>query len=143
MICKFCGYELNEKWIICPKCSNSVNHNDKTSECIPKAEVINNEENHHSSENISNLFGIRKDRLCIIIFTISIVLGFIIIQIRGICFLAALMSIVTGFIKYPQNRAIKILFWLFIAGIIIYIISIILVLFMCASLLNSCGYSCY
>jgi len=136
MNCKKCGYELKDDWNICPKCSLSIENKNEiiANENIQPNETPKVEE----KQDVSNYEG--KDKIYLIVFLGSIVSGILIKQISGLAFIAALITIVTGYIQYPENRAIKILFWLFLAGIVLYIIFIILMLFMCANAVSN--YSC-
>ena len=137
MYCKVCGYELNENWNICPNCCKALDNSRFTNtETFQQEEVLEKEEKQNTPKSDGN------EKIYLIIFLVSIALGAVIEQIMGICYIVALITIVTGFIKCPHNRAIKVLFWLFVAGTIIFLLFIIIIIFFCASLISSCGYSC-
>ena len=129
MKCKKCGYELKENWIVCPKCSELVVNNDENIQQTDLIKIVQNQELPKSDG---------KERIYLIIFLICILLGSIIEQLRTICFFMSLTTIVAGFIKYPNSRAIKVLFWLFLTGIVICIIYITLIIFACTKAISSC-----
>lgn len=138
MNCKKCGYELKKEWKFCPKCSNTIESSNEiiNTENIQQSETRNVEE----KQEIPSSDG--KDKIYLIVFLVSVACGFLIKQISGIAFVVALISIVTGYIKYPENRAIKILFWLSLIGIVVNIIFAIILVFACTESISSCGYSC-
>ena len=101
--CKKCGCRLQADWKICPVCS-----------CVVKKKTVT----------------LTNEAIVITVFSASVALGVILapILLRGnempdntiklvINFAAGIIafsSIVTAFVKYPKNRAIKVFFWLFI-----------------------------
>lgn len=132
MKCKKCEYDLREDWKICPKCSNLIENNNfvGNTENTQENRVINVKRKQETPID-------GKYKIYLIIFLVSISCGFLIKQVSGLAFLVALISIVTGYIKYPKSRAIKVLFWLFLAGVAAYILFIIILIFTCIS-----SYSC-
>lgn len=118
MYCKKCGETIKDNWKYCPKCkSNLQNENIETNKEI----VVQKQKD----EN-------KQSFICICIFILGIIGMFTIDNFEGIFFLTSLISIVTGFIKYQNNKIIKILFWLFLIGVILYILLIIIIIFTCA-----------
>jgi hypothetical protein len=63
-------------------------------------------------------------------------------NLSGASRLGALAIIVTGFIKYPQSRAIKVLFWITMALIVLAVIIILVALAACAHAFRTCDPSC-
>lgn len=120
MNCKKCGYELKENWNICPKCAEIINKENIDYYTINKKD-----------ESLPNYEG--KDKTCLIIFLISVAGSFFLEKLSGICFIIALIAIVDGYIKYPQNKAIKVFFWIFAILIILAILSVILLVFTCSA----------
>ncbi len=117
MYCKKCGEEINENWNCCPKCKAYLqNGNIETNR-----EVIIQQ---NKKEN-------RESLICLFIFFVGIMGLFTIDSYKGVFFLTSLISIVTGFIKYQNNKLIKVLFWLFLIGVAIYILLIIIIIFTC------------
>ena len=75
----------------------------------------------------------------IIIFLVSIFLGILIRKIGFITFTVALITIVTGKMKCPNNKVIKVLFWLFLINVVLIIIATIIITFVMAStFINAC-----
>ena len=126
MYCKKCGEKLNKNWKYCPKCKNILNS--KTIE-MNEEKII---ESKRKEENNSII--------CIIIFFIGLV-GLFTTKLKGIFFLTSLISIVTGFIKCPNSRFIKILFWVFFISIIILLVYLILIIIACSNAWNDCIHS--
>ncbi len=135
MKCKKCEYDLREDWKICPKCSNLIENNNfvGNTENTQENRVINVKRKQETPID-------GKYKIYLIIFLVSISCGFLIKQVSGLAFLVALISIVTGYIKYPKSRAIKVLFWLFLAGVAVYILFIIILILTCSNAISS--YSC-
>ena len=108
-----CGQELEANWKFCPKCNSPINV-EITSET--PAEEKNNDGAH----------------IFIIIFIILVGAGFC-----GVPFapLGALLVIITAYIKYPKNRTIKILFWLYLFLIVL---AVLFMMWMIATCMNSC-----
>lgn len=119
MNCKKCGFELKENWIICPNCSTKINNNVS----------INNQ------QNVKNE---KEEKVYLITFLISIPFLFI-EQISALAFLVALITIVTAFIKFPNNRSFKVLFWIFISIVAIIMFFIMISLFFCMNAVSQCG----
>lgn len=132
MKCKKCEYDLREDWKICPKCSNLIENNNfvGNTENTQENRVINVKRKQETPID-------GKYKIYLIIFLVSISCGFLIKQVSGLAFLVALISIVTGYIKYPKSRAIKVLFWLFLAGVAGFILFFVFLIFTCIS-----SYSC-
>lgn len=128
MYCKKCGEKINDNWKYCPKCKNILN-----SETIEM-----NEQNIIESKRKET----KEAIVYIVLFFIGLLGLFTSESAKGIFFLISLISIVTGFIKCSNNKFIKILFWLFLICIAIYIIFIIVLVFTCANAVANCNYSC-
>lgn len=110
-----CGQKLEENWKFCPKCNAPIN-----------VEIIttNTELTKDNSQNY------------IIIFLISIAINFFLNS--NVFFLIALITIVSGKINYPNNKAIKILFWLMMLYAIFLLIIIMWLLLVCGKGISSC-----
>jgi len=79
----------------------------------------------------------------IIIFSVCIGISIALASpISVIFFIGALVAIVTGFIKHPRNRAIKVLFWLTIALMILSVIATIILIITCINACADCYNSC-
>ncbi len=121
--CKNCRNQVKEDWKYCPNCkANLQNGNIETDEKV----II--EQNEKDKKN---------SLICICIFLISTLLLFITNKYAIVFFLISLISIVTGFIKYPNNKIIKVFFWLFLIGIIFYVLLITFLLLTCENILTS------
>ena len=84
----------------------------------------------------------RDSIICIVIFLLGIFGIFFLNNYSIICFSISLISIVTGFIKYPNNIVIKILFWIFLICVILFGIIIIILFFTIINFILSCtGFS--
>lgn len=122
MICKKCGFDIEKDWKYCPKCkSNLQNGNIETNK-----EVIIRQNKQEKKNSL----------ICLCIFFIGIFGLFTIDNYKGLFFLVSLISIVTDFIRYQNNKFIKVLFWLFLIGVILYIILIIIIIFTCANAIS-------
>lgn len=58
--------------------------------------------------------------------------------ITGITLIPAIIVIVIAFVKFPDNTAVKILFWITIALIVIAVIAVVLLVATCVAACNSC-----
>ena len=115
-----CGQKLEQNWKFCPKCKS------------PITIEIKSTTNVEQSKNI-------KDGNAIIyvsIFVISIACSYF-LQFSWF-FLVAIITIITGKIKCPNNKAIKVLFWLTILFIILYVILIMWIILVCSNSISSC-----
>lgn len=128
MYCKKCGEKLNADWKYCPKCKN----------------ILNSEDIEMNEEKIIELKRkeLKTSMICIVIFFIGLLGLSIFKSSAGIFFLMSLISIVTGFIKCPNNKFIKVLFWLFLFSVILYILFMIVAAFTCVNLIANWNYSC-
>lgn len=122
MICKKCGLDIKKEWKYCPKCKSDLQNGNIE---INKEIII--QQNKKEKKN---------SLICLCIFFIGIIGLFIADNYKGLFFLASLISIVTAFIKYQNNKLIKVLFWLFLIGVILYIILIIIIIFTCANAIS-------
>lgn len=127
MYCKKCGEKLNENWKYCPNCKN----------------ILNNETVEMSEEKIieAKKKETKEAIIYILIFFVGLIGLFTSESVRGIFFLISLISIVNGYVKCANNKFIKLLFWLFLICINIYIIFIIILVFTCAHEVANCNYS--
>lgn len=122
LYCKKCGESVQENWKYCPKCkSNLQNGNIEMNK-----EVIIQKSKKEKKNSL----------ICLCIFFMGIIGLFTIDNYKGLFFIASLISIVTGFIKYQNNKFIKVLFWLFLIGVILYFILIIIIIFTCANAIS-------
>lgn len=117
MYCKKCGEEINENWKYCPKCKAYLQNGNIE---INKEVIL--AQNKKEKKN---------SLICLCIFFIGIIGLFTVDTYKGFFFLMSLISIVTGFIKYQNNKLIKVLFWLFLVGVALYILMIIIIIFTC------------
>ena len=76
--------------------------------------------------------------------TLPIVTGSPVIfsNISAVFSIGAVVTIVTGFIKYPRNRAIKVLFWITIALIALSVLLVVLLIIACMVACNDCMDTC-
>ena len=123
--------------VICPQCNTPINveitGGTKTTPVKSEPTPTQSEPTPVKSEH---------SKIYIIIFSVSLALFFL---IGGIGLLIALVTIITGKINCPQSRAIKILFWLYLAAIAAYAIFIMVIMAICfgsaSATINSCiGY---
>jgi len=161
MICEKCGYTLSSDWNVCPICSKVVNDNsDNTqNELFP----INTEIMQKPTNELETKLDIPEkprssdtERKFIIVFVVSYSLAILIAMISSsiagsgrhsttnlsalmmLCHLVALVTIVTAYIKFPKNRTIRILFWIYIGLIILQVIAAIILLITCIHACRTC-----
>ena len=131
MTCKKCGCSLQADWKICPVCSFSAV---KAEETIPQENMPLSKTPENNTQNYSG-----NEKLFIFVFLLSV---FVVIitnetfnlsarEIIRIAFVVAGISIVIGFIKYPENKVIKIIFYFFLISVITYSIQAFLVTLIC------------
>ncbi|MCI9279260.1 MAG: hypothetical protein HFJ02_00475 [Bacilli bacterium] len=121
MYCKKCGENIQKDWNYCPKCKSNLQNGNRE---INKEIILEQKKNEK-----------KKAFICLCGFFIGIIGTLISNHYKDKFFFISLISIVNGFIKYPTNKLIKILFWLFLIGIIIYALIIIFILFTCGKTL--------
>lgn len=121
MYCKNCREKLKEGWNYCPKCKNILN-----------AETIEMDEEKIIKSKKKEL---KESIIYIIIFFAGMLGIFISKSAKGIFFIVSLISIVTGLIRCPNSIFIKILFWLYLIGLIFYVIFIFTLISTCINLL--------
>ena len=118
MYCKKCGKKIKETWKYCPNCKLSLQKN-------------------NIETNYDNIIKQKKKEkedsiIYISIFLVSI-LGFLIFKpLSGYFFVASLISIVTGYMKCPNNKVIKILFVIYCLFMILAILITLYFIFTCA-----------
>lgn len=122
MFCKKCHCEVKEEWVYCPKCQCFLRDNIDSDARIAQQKI--------EKEN--------KDASLYIALFLGSIFGFFFSE-NSLFFVAAAISIVTGFIRCPNNRAIKVLFWLFIAGFVLYAFLIAIIIISCASAAARCS----
>lgn len=100
---------------------------------LPLAEVKKIEEQELQKNNCDS------GMIYILIFLTSIILGISIGKMGFIAFIVAIITIVTGKMKCPNNKVIKVLFWLFLINVVLIIIATIIITFVMAStFINAC-----
>lgn len=93
------------------------------------------------NEEMANAIRQKNDKniaIIIVVFLVTFLLTFTGLPGAEFAFIIALVDIVAGYIKYPQSRAIKVLFWLFIAFIILALILALFLIWTCNETLESC-----
>ena len=127
MYCKKCWKKIDENWKYCPQCRNILNESTIETD---KVKIIENQKKES-----------KEAYIYIVVFLLGII-GLLSVKdaARGVFFLVSLISIVTGFIKCPNNNTVKILFWLFLTFVIIAIIFLIVLVFTCINEIPK--YSC-
>lgn len=115
-----CGQRLEPNWKFCPKCKS------------PITVEIKGEIDTKGDKNIKD----GNAYLYIAIYVISIACGYF-LKFNW-SFLIAIITIITGEIKYPDNKAIKILFGLTIIHTVLFILFIGWFLIACVYSINSC-----
>lgn len=113
-----CGQKLEAGWKSCPQCNTPIN--------VEIATSNTNESTPLKKENST---------IYITIFLACLALGYF---LQGIFYMVALITIITGKIKCPNSRAIKVLFWLSILAIVIYAVLIVWLIISCGMALPSC-----
>lgn len=122
LYCKKCGFEVEKDWSFCPKCkANLQDENLETNK-----EVILEKQRKES----------KGSNICICMFLINVIFLFKFDDYKWIFFLGALISIVTGFIKFQNNKIIKVMFWLFLTAVAIYILLILAIIITCGNALS-------
>ena len=100
MYCKRCGKKINDEWKYCPYCKESL---------------IEENIGHDEMENKNMINKVNNEvKIYSLIFIISMICTFAIYKYFYIFFLVSLITIAIGFIKYPFNNIIKLLFKIFI-----------------------------
>lgn len=118
MYCNKCGEKTSDSWKYCPNCRNVLNSENKET----------NEQNTKSKEAI----------VYIVLFFIGLIGIYAFRYAKGAFFLISLISIVTGYIRCPDNKIIKIIFWLFLIWTAIIIIFSIIFIYVCLTTFASC-----
>jgi hypothetical protein len=137
MKCKKCGYELKEEWNICPRCAEPV-ATDREIEGAENPEQVGTVRIEERPQPANGAANGRFYPLYLIVFFSSIACGILFSPIRIIGFLVALITIVTAYIIYPKNIAIKVLFWLFLIGTILTIIYLVVAIAVCYEAMRTC-----
>lgn len=122
MICKKCGFNIDKDLKYCPKCKSDLQNENIE---INKEVAMHQ----HKTEKENPI-------ICLCLFFIGIIGLFTIDNYKVLFFFTALISIVTGFIKYQNNKLIKVLFWLFLISVIAYYILIIIIIYTCVDAIS-------
>lgn len=85
----------------------------------------------------------RNYKICLAVFFISALCLLLFNKFDSVFFFAALVSIVTGFIKFPKSKLIKVLFWVFIAATVFYIVITVLLVASCIGLFTQVDFSVF
>ena len=146
--CPKCGYPLEEDSNLtkdglmryhCPQCL--ISHYVSVAQEEESDPISQDEEVEPTSQDEGD-----GPQICIIIYLICFGAGIIMLRFFPlatlILFIGALVSVVTGFIKYPQNKAMKVFFWLTIAQIILAAILVITLIIICNACTNACTNAC-
>lgn len=120
MYCRACGNQMEEGQNRCPKCG--------TSKVDIKQQLLKKTKEENANANI-----------IIMIFVFCFLLGTFIADLRILCIVAALITIVTGKMKYPDDKRITVLFIASIAIIILMTLYFLILLVTCYAALSSCG----
>ena len=166
MKCKKCGYELKSNWNVCPKCSKIIEDKSIEDKSIEDKSIEGKsiedksiedksiEDKSIEDKSIENKSKIKEEstltsdndgkyKIYLIVFFIGSICFWIFDdKLREIGFFVALIAIVTGFIKYPKNRAIKVIFWLFLAGVIAFLLFVMLLIYSCSTATTNISNSC-
>ena len=166
MICNNCGNEIPEGSSYCNKCGNKIETQVESKEIIENTtEEVINVENVDNTENTENTIN-QNDNIvsedddknannltalsAILIFLVPI-LGGVFLEfienyrnssstnfIRSLSVISGLTILIYTRIKYPKNRASKIVLRVFLGLIAVWVIIIALVFVSCVSALNNC-----
>lgn len=126
--CENCGHIIKEGEETCPNCS---------------AAIENKMEKGRATDG--------KEAVYIIVFLVSFAVGFFAEVVMGqigngligfICFILSLVTIVAGYFKYPESKAIKVLFWLFAAFVVLSVIYVVVSMLSIAHSFLSCINQC-
>jgi len=117
--------ELREDWKYCPKCKT----------------ILEEKNIELSKENM--LKKKKKDTIgiiiCIVLHLGCLICLFTIGEFWEYFFVGALFSITAAYIEYHNNIIVKILFWLFVIGVIVSIALIVYAMFTCIDFITSCS----
>lgn len=123
MYCSNCGNKVLEEWKYCPNCQKELQKGEDKKVEIKKVN--------------QNKIGII---VCLILFFVGFLAKFLantkLDDLSNLGPLISLVAIVTGFIKYPQSRTIKVLFWLYLSYIVLIIICSVLIIVSCGNAMN-------
>lgn len=115
-----CGQKLESNWKFCPKCKSPITVEIKSAD---------------NDERIENVKGDNAS-IYVSIFIISIACSYFLRFSLGL--LIAIVTIITGKIRCPNSKIIKILYWLVIIYIVIYLLLILWAMVVCTAALKSC-----
>lgn len=128
--CQYCGAKLEENAKFCIKCGKNIQNNNLNNQYQPI-----NYQKCATSETKEEGNGIITTS--IIMFIASYLLFFVHPMISIILRVGLIGVLVTGFITYPKNTGIKIVFWGYVFVIIIDIILIILTIIACNNFIEA------
>ena len=155
LYCVNCGLKFGENnELVCPNCNNKIEANNNFClNCGHKLkEITNNQVVVNESDSEGNKLGIIS--LCLYFFG-PFILGVIsyffprdfsqyISSLGGLSSLAAIVIMIVGRVKYPTNKLLKIIMWIYIgliAASIVLFIAIFLFCFITCSTMDTSGCS--
>ncbi len=145
MYCSNCGKEIKEDEKFCQNCGKEIVRDENVKEEVVLEaervdEVNNNVEADQNLEKQKEEFdNSQANLLC----TISVILTYgvgiiccipglsILAEITPFCSLAGLVLMIVARVKYPKNIFAKVLMWLYIATVIIYIVLMVAIIIAC------------
>jgi len=150
MNCEKCGYALLDVWNVCPICSRIINN--KTIHVQNEQVPINieNRQNPINESKTKSDYPEKRysdtERSFILAFAISLFLSIFFYALSShernsnnlsmlamISHLVALVSIVTAYIKFPKNRTIAIMFWVYIYLVVSTVVGLFVLALACAA----------
>lgn len=133
--CRYCGSKLESNAKFCTQCGNSTQPNNNVGNTSNNQyEPINYQK---CPESETKEGGTGFITAAIIMFIVSYLFFFVHPMISIILRVGLIGVLVTGFITYPKNTGIKILFWGYVFVIVIDIILIILSIIACNNFVHS------
>ena len=120
-----CGQRLIPAWTFCPKCDIPINRKEKVVKDMDPSYIAREDEITFAT------------KLYLIIFSISFSFGGLTFEIgffpafSALWFLIALITIMAGKIHCPDNKIIKVCFWLYLIAIIVIIVHILFIVALC------------